>query len=157
MRRAADGKAELVAVASPPGIEGRLDRLSTDAADKTELADASPRVAEGSKSVTEPPKAAMAANGAERKKAQETKRAQRKVDEKPQPPVKLAETASGAVVRAKHGSANGWQSSLREELALCEQSSFFSRLICNEKARWKYCPGHWGSIKECPGTVTTAP
>ena len=156
MRLPGRATAELVAVASPPGIESRLDRSSTDAADKTVLADVSPRVAEGSKSVTESPKAVMAANSAERKKAQETKRAQRKVDEKP-PPVKLAETASGAVVNAKHVPANGWQSSLREELALCEQSSFFSRVICNEKARWKYCPGHWGSIKECPGTVTTAP
>jgi len=149
--------AEVPAVASPSGAESRLDRSLPGAADKVETADASSRVAEGSKSVAEPLKVSMTVNKVARKKAQETKQAQRDVDEKPEPPVRLAESEPVAVSHAKHVPANDWQASLREELAVCEQSSFLSRVMCNEKARWKYCPGHWGSIRECPGTMAATP
>ena len=39
---------------------------------------------------------------------------------------------------------------LRAALAACQSEPVFSRVLCNEKARWKYCPGHWGNIDECP-------
>lgn len=43
-----------------------------------------------------------------------------------------------------------WKADLRAALVACQSESVFSRVLCNEKARWKYCPGHWGSIDECP-------
>ena len=46
--------------------------------------------------------------------------------------------------------ASDWKKLLFAQLAACAPESFFSRVICNEKARWKYCPGHWGEIDECP-------
>lgn len=148
--------AELAAVASPAGVESRLDRSSPGAVDKAETADVSPQTVDASTSVAKPPKAPEAVVKMVKKKAPETKKAQRDVDERPEPPARQAESEPVAVIHAKHVPANDWQTSLREELAVCGQSSFLSRVICNEKARWKYCPGHWGSVAECPGTVPAA-
>lgn len=51
-----------------------------------------------------------------------------------------------------------WQQHLRAALATCASESFFSRVLCNEKARWEFCPGHWGEIKECTqATKSTRP
>ena len=44
-----------------------------------------------------------------------------------------------------------WKAGLFDALAVCRNEPFFSRVMCVEKARWKYCPGHWGTIEECPG------
>lgn len=60
--------------------------------------------------------------------------------EAPPPPLQVKEAPP----------APDWKAQLRAELAACKQLSFFSRLVCGEKAVWKYCPGHWGSIEECP-------
>ena len=43
-----------------------------------------------------------------------------------------------------------WRTAMRADLAACEQKTFFQRIYCLEKARWKHCPGHWGSVEECP-------
>ena len=43
-----------------------------------------------------------------------------------------------------------WLSALRAELGACRQKAFFARVYCSEKARWRYCPGHWGTVDECP-------
>ena len=47
--------------------------------------------------------------------------------------------------------SGGWKTSLLEALRACRDEPFFSRVMCVEKARWKYCPGHWGTVEECPG------
>ena len=52
--------------------------------------------------------------------------------------------------------APDWKTQLRAELAACKQLPFFSRLVCGEKAAWKYCPGHWGAIEECPAAASPA-
>lgn len=49
-----------------------------------------------------------------------------------------------------------WKAQLRSELTECKKLSFFSRISCGEKAVWKHCPGHWGSIEECPGQSSAA-
>jgi serine/threonine protein kinase len=51
--------------------------------------------------------------------------------------------------------APDWKAQLRAELTECKKLSFFSRISCGEKAVWKYCPGHWGSIDECPGQASS--
>lgn len=42
-----------------------------------------------------------------------------------------------------------WRAQLKAKQASCESLSFFSRVVCKEKAAWEFCPGHWGS-PECP-------
>lgn len=149
--------AEVPAVPPPPVVENTPVKPSLKVVDKAELADAPPSLTDGSPSVVVPAKTSIAENKPTRKKAQESKRAQKAVEEKPAPPDRLVESEPAPVIHAKLSPANDWQTSLRDELAVCEQSSFLSHVICNEKARWKYCPGHWGTIKECPGTVTATP
>ncbi len=56
------------------------------------------------------------------------------------PPAPLARASGGE-----------WKTALFDALAVCRNEPFFSRVMCVEKARWKYCPGHWGTIEECPG------
>jgi hypothetical protein len=47
-------------------------------------------------------------------------------------------------------SAKNWYSALRADLNACSQKPFVSRIYCNERARWRHCPGHWGTVDECP-------
>ncbi|GAA0515447.1 hypothetical protein N5K27_13750 [Pigmentiphaga sp. GD03639] len=52
------------------------------------------------------------------------------------------------------GGQEPWIQSLRAELARCASQGVVGRVICNEKARWKYCntDNRWGRIAECPAT-----
>jgi len=52
--------------------------------------------------------------------------------------------------------SESWQVALRSELSVCDSQSLFRRILCVDKARRKYCPGHWNSIKEC-STQTNNP
>ncbi len=52
--------------------------------------------------------------------------------------------------KADPAAAGTWKAALHADLAACERKSFVPRIYCQEKARWKYCPGHWGSVEECP-------
>lgn len=57
-----------------------------------------------------------------------------------QAPVKSVSIASVAV--------------MHRELNVCRQESFFSRVVCTEKVRWKYCaPNRWNTIPECATDV----
>src|SRR5262249_27669449 len=39
---------------------------------------------------------------------------------------------------------------MHRELDVCRQQSFFPRVVCSEKVRWKYCaPNRWNTIPEC--------
>ncbi|MBR0567600.1 zinc ribbon domain-containing protein [Azoarcus sp. L1K30] len=47
-----------------------------------------------------------------------------------------------------------WLAALREDLAACERESFFPRIACREKARWKHCaPDHWNAVPECKASA----
>lgn len=60
------------------------------------------------------------------------------------------QAAQAAKAPAPQQSASGdWQSALRANLDACANQPFLLRLPCNEKARWKYCPGNWGKSEEC--------
>jgi hypothetical protein len=39
---------------------------------------------------------------------------------------------------------------MAQENSACEAEGFFGRLACKEKLRWKYCPGYWGKVAQCP-------
>jgi hypothetical protein len=39
---------------------------------------------------------------------------------------------------------------MAQENSACEAENFFARLACKERVRWKYCPGFWGKVPQCP-------
>lgn len=63
-----------------------------------------------------------------------------KKSSEPAPPVKPA-------------SAKDWKEALRADIRACGEQNVFSRVVCIEKARWKHCPGHWGTIDDCPSST----
>ena len=73
----------------------------------------------------------------------------------PPQPVKASVTAKAKARRAAATEKNStrrsdaWQVALRSELSTCDRQSLFRRILCVDKARRKYCPGHWNTIKEC--------
>lgn len=56
-------------------------------------------------------------------------------------------------LKAKAESTGTWKDALRADLKACDEQSFFSKVMCVEKARWKHCPGHWGTIDDCPSST----
>ena len=51
-----------------------------------------------------------------------------------------------------------WLTSLRAELAVCEQKSFFQKAICRERVRWSRCaPDRWDTVPECAVNETSEP
>lgn len=71
-----------------------------------------------------------------------------------QAPRVIAEPPSQQVATVVAGGQEPWLQSLRAELADCASQNIVSRVICNEKARWKYCntDNRWGRVAECPAT-----
>lgn len=77
--------------------------------------------------------------------------------EKPAPRAKSTETVQRKAVPAQPAPAprpappaRSWLASLKADLAACDAESFFPRIACREKARWKYCaPERWNTVPEC--------
>jgi hypothetical protein len=74
-------------------------------------------------------------------------------------PIQVAGTfASTAIVQQSQATQDavptqqGWQNSLRSELARCADAGFFERPSCSWNARNKYCAPNraWGTMPECP-------
>ena len=38
---------------------------------------------------------------------------------------------------------------MARELAACETKDFFSRIVCGERVRWKYCRDDWDRVPQC--------
>ena len=70
------------------------------------------------------------------------------------PSQQVATVVAGANADAAAGGQEPWIQSLRAELARCASQGMVGRVICNEKARWKYCntDNRWGRVAECPAT-----
>lgn len=47
-----------------------------------------------------------------------------------------------------------WLEALRSDLAACQSQGLLTRVVCQERARWRHCdPARaWGTVPECPGT-----
>jgi len=58
---------------------------------------------------------------------------------------RMAETA----VPKKAVAQDRWQA-LATALGRCGTEGFFTRVVCEERARWKYCEGAWGEVSQCP-------
>lgn len=77
--------------------------------------------------------------------------------EKPAPRAKSTETVQRKAAPAQPAPAprpaspaHSWLASLKADLAACDAESFFPRIACREKARWKYCaPERWNTVPEC--------
>ncbi|WP_159098087.1 zinc ribbon domain-containing protein [Parazoarcus communis] len=75
---------------------------------------------------------------------------------KPEPRTKPTETVQRKAApaqpapAARSAPARAWLAALKADLAACDAESFFPRIACREKARWKYCaPDHWNTVPEC--------
>ena len=40
---------------------------------------------------------------------------------------------------------------MAEELSRCTREDFISRVICDQRVRFRYCEGYWGKTPQCPG------
>jgi hypothetical protein len=40
---------------------------------------------------------------------------------------------------------------MAEELSRCTREDFISRVICDQRVRFRYCDGYWGKTPQCPG------
>lgn len=58
---------------------------------------------------------------------------------------------AGAAVRKKAVAQDRWQA-LANALERCATEGFFMRVVCEQRARWKYCEGAWGEVSQCPGS-----
>jgi hypothetical protein len=40
---------------------------------------------------------------------------------------------------------------MNDELSRCTREDFISRVICDQRVRFRYCNGYWGAVPQCPG------
>jgi hypothetical protein len=43
---------------------------------------------------------------------------------------------------------------MNDELSRCTREDFISRVICDQRVRFRYCNGYWGRTPQCPGNPT---
>ena len=106
------------------------------------------QASESARKVSTPANASRSDARASRRKAPETTQPQKAAPEKAGP--QANEPPPALTKQEKQLPAADWKAELRAALTACQSEPVFSRVLCNEKARWKYCPGHWGNIDECP-------
>ncbi len=46
-------------------------------------------------------------------------------------------------------------SRMKDDLSRCTREDFISRVICDQRVRWRYCDGYWGKVAQCPSNPTT--
>ena len=56
---------------------------------------------------------------------------------------------AGLAVPKKAVARDRWQA-LANALERCGTEGFFKRVVCEQRARWKYCEGAWGEVSQCP-------
>jgi serine/threonine protein kinase len=62
-------------------------------------------------------------------------------------------TDRNAAATTKPAALRNWKDALQSDLRACDELSVFKKVVCIEKARWKHCPGHWGTIDDCPSSA----
>jgi hypothetical protein len=67
----------------------------------------------------------------------------------PAPPP-VAQARSVAPTHAAQRIADRWQR-LDDEISRCTREDFITRVICGQRARFRYCDGYWGKVAQCPG------
>jgi hypothetical protein len=46
---------------------------------------------------------------------------------------------------------------MSDELTRCTREDFISRVICDQRVRFRYCKGYWGTVSQCPGNPSVEP
>ena len=64
------------------------------------------------------------------------------------PPAARAPAVAAAPVVAPL--ADRW-ARMKDELSRCTREDFITRVICDQRVRFKYCDGYWGKLAQCPG------
>jgi len=62
------------------------------------------------------------------------------------PPAKAPTVVAQAPVAA---GADRWQA-LADDMARCRKEDLFSRFVCEQRTRARYCEGFWGKVPQCP-------
>lgn len=79
----------------------------------------------------------------------------KKLDQPKKPAPPPPKPDSGSSAPPKKADVPDWLTNLRAELHRCSKTNVIERVICNEKARWKYCaPDHWNKVEECKVSET---
>jgi hypothetical protein len=65
-------------------------------------------------------------------------------------PAPVAEARSVAPTHAAARVTDRWQN-LDNEISRCTREDFITRVICGQRARFRYCDGYWGKVAQCPG------
>jgi Meckel syndrome type 1 protein len=66
-----------------------------------------------------------------------------------QPPVRATEMA--AAPQAPAPAVDRW-TRMADELSRCTREDFISRVICDQRVRFRYCGDYWGKVPQCPGS-----
>jgi len=64
------------------------------------------------------------------------------------PPV--PERPQVAAAAPKAPAVDRW-AQMNDELSRCTREDFISRVICDQRVRFRYCNGYWGTVAQCPG------
>jgi len=48
--------------------------------------------------------------------------------------------------------ANDHWARMEEDMAKCTREDFINRVICAQRVKYRYCPGYWGKVPQCPGS-----
>lgn len=67
------------------------------------------------------------------------------------PPSSASPTANAAQAPAAPPVNDHW-ARMDEDMAKCTREDFINRVICAQRVKYRYCPGYWGKVPQCPGS-----
>jgi len=65
-------------------------------------------------------------------------------------PVPVPARPQVAAAAPKAPAVDRW-TQMNDELSRCTREDFISRVICDQRVRFRYCNGYWGTVPQCPG------
>lgn len=51
--------------------------------------------------------------------------------------------------------ANDRWTQMNDDLSRCTRKDFINRVICDQRVRFQYCDGYWGTVPQCPVSPST--
>ena len=66
-------------------------------------------------------------------------------------PAPVAPAVVAALPKATAARAPDSWARMRDELSRCTREDFITRVICDQRVRFRYCKDYWGKVAECPG------
>ena len=68
----------------------------------------------------------------------------------PAEPAPTPERPAAVAAAPKAPVVDRW-SQMSDELSRCTREDFISRVVCDQRVRFRYCNGYWGKVAQCPG------